>query len=332
MPKMIDDIKECPERVRQCLSSNRETYLDLGNKLRTLNPAFVATVARGSSDHAACYASYLIPKCSGKVVASIPPSIVTVLNSPLNLQGAFAMAISQSGASPDILNTLSAVRESGALTAAIVNDSNSPVAKTAEVLLPQHAGSESIAATKSVLCTMAIIARLVATWTNDVKLNHALAELPDVLEKAVQKGMDLDDHILKGISNVYVLSRALGFSSALETALKLKETCGLHAEGFSTAEVRHGPREIVDERFLVIALALPGSGQEDIIATAQEMKAQGAKLLLIDSTSLPSISDSRLLPIVVLQMLYPWIARSSRAVGRDPDAMKTLKNKIIKTV
>ncbi|MGZ3694097.1 MAG: SIS domain-containing protein [Bdellovibrionota bacterium] len=339
MSQMLDEVQDAPNKVRAALKADEETYAKLGERLRELNPALVATIARGSSDHAAAYAAYLFPLCTGRVVASIPPSVVTVLRSPLNLEGQFALAISQGGGSPDIIQTLDCVRRSGALTAALVNSETSELARTAEILLPQHAGVEkSIAATKSVICTLTGIARIAAAWSGDQALQGGLQTLPGTLERAFEAGMRADAGILAGISNVYVLSRGLGMAAALEIALKLKETCGVHAEAFSAAEVRHGPREIVDKRFLIIVLALPGSGQEDTLAVARELKAQGAGVLLVAPAAvggafvLPELTDSRLSTIVALELIYPWIARAAKALGRDPDRPKTLTEKVIKTV
>lgn len=327
--QMLKEAAEAPERIRKLLDSDAVTYSTLGRRLRELNPACVATVARGSSDHAANYASYLIPLCSGKVVASISPSVITVLNAPLDLNRQFVLAVSQSGRSPDIIATVDSAKKSGAFTAAIINDIESPVATMADVLLPQHAGPEGIAATKTVLATLVSVARLTAEWMEDQKLLRALAGLPEVLETCFQSGLGLDANLLKGISNVYVLSRGLGLCAALELSLKLKETCGIHAEAFSSAEVRHGPREIVDGNFMVIALALQQSGQDDVIAAARELESQGARLILIDK--IPATVDWRLAPIATLQMLYPWLARSSKSLGHDPDRPRTLKSKVVKT-
>lgn len=329
---MLREAQESPERIRQVLNSNNDAYADLARQLRELNPSGIITIARGSSDHAAGYASYLIPLCTGKVVASLAPSVVTVLKAKLHTKNQFALVISQSGRSPDTLSALECVQTGGALCAAVINDVDSPVAEMADVLLPQHAGKEGIAATKSVLCTMACVARLVAEWTQDQKLLSALQELPDVIAKGLHVGLTLDRNALKDVDHVYVLSRGLGLAAAQETALKLKETCGLHAEAFSAAEVRHGPREIVSGNFLVVALALPDSGHDDVIAAAQELKEQGAKVLQIDSHVLPKMRDSRLATLVALSVVYPWLSESSKALGHDPDHPKTLKNKVVKTL
>ena len=332
MSQMIIEAKEAPAPIRELLKSDAAVYSALGRRLRELNPAMIGTIARGSSDHAATYASYLIPFCTGKVVSSIAPSLVSVLKAPLNLSRQFVLAISQSGRSPDILSAVDCVKQSGAVTAAIINDTTSPLAAMVDMFLPQHAGHEGIAATKTVLCTLTAIARMTGEWIQDAGLVGRLMALPEVLDNAFLAGMELDENLLKGVSSAYVLSRGLGLSSALEIALKLKETCGIHAEAFSTAEVRHGPREIVDDEFIVIALALPGSGREDVLAAAQELKAQGARVMLIDMVKIPEASDPRLSPLIVLQLMYPWLARSSVALGLDPDRPKTLTSKVIHTV
>lgn len=343
MSQIMKEIEEASSSVAKLLSSDKDIYQKLGERLRALQPKVVATIARGSSDHAASYAGYLISVCTGVPVASLPLSLASVFDAPLNLQGQFALALSQSGESPDLLKCFNKVKTSGALSAAIVNGINSPLAQTAEFVLPQHAGIEkSIAATKSVICTLAAVARLCAEWTQDTSLARALNQLPTMMATAIKTGKQIDDGLLKNTSHVYVLSRGLGLGSAQEIALKLKEICGLHAEAFSAAEVRHGPREIVDQSFLVIALALPGSGGEDVVAAAYELKSQGARVLIVgpksvgasssESVILPDGVDSRLMPIVVLQSLYPWLVRSALALGRNPDQPRILKSKVVKTV
>lgn len=321
------------------LSRDEEVYSGLGRRLRELAPAVVGTIARGSSDHAAGYAKYLIPLCTGRVVASIPPSVVTVLNSELKMSGQFVLALSQSGGSPDILRTLERARKGGALTASLVNQANSALASAADVALSQGAGEEkSITATKSVLCTMVGIARLAASWAQDTSLQRGLGSLPETLRQAVSVGLEFDESIMQGVSHAFVISRGLGYGAATELALKFKETCGVHAEAFSTAELRHGPREIVDKKFLVIAIALPGSGEADVLQAAAEMRAQGARVLVVGAAAqkpdfvLPEAADARLSPIVALQLIYPWIARSAVALGRNPDKPKTLAGKVIQTV
>lgn len=332
MPQVLEDARAAAGRVAELLNADHDVYCRLGAELRERDPVGVATVARGSSDHAATYASYLIPLCTGRWVASLSPSLVTVLNARLHAARQLVLAISQSGASPDILSTFERARTGGAFGVAIVNDASSALAKSADAVLPQHAGHESIAATKSVLCTYAAIARLVAEWRQDRDLLNGLSKLPDVLSAAFEAGLRWDASVLKGVSHVYVLSRGLGLPVALEVALKLKETCDVHAEAFSTAEVRHGPREIVKENFLVLGLALQNSGAADVIAATEELKSQGARTMLVRPEDLPTAPDFRLAPMVLLQALYPWLVQASLALGIDPDHPRHLKSKVVKTV
>jgi glucosamine--fructose-6-phosphate aminotransferase (isomerizing) len=339
MSQMLTEAKEAQARVQSQFSQDESVYEKLGAELRRRNPNFVCTIARGSSDHGATYASYLIPLCTGKIVASLPPSLTTVLRAPLDLKNQLALAISQSGGSPDLLSSLKAAKEKGAITTALVNNTNSPLAREADWLLPQHAGEEkSIAATKTVICTFSAIARLTAHWANEKKFLSALVELPDLLGAAYEAGLAANEAVFQNISHVYVLSRGLGLASAMETALKLKEVGGLQAEAFSTAEVRHGPKEIVNEKFLVVALALPGSGEEDVLAAAKELQQQGARVFTVadpahrPNLALPTIAESRIAPIVALQALYPWLTKASKFLGRDPDRPRVLKEKVVQTL
>lgn len=336
---MSQEALEAPTRVQKLLSSDKELYQDLCDRLRKLDPVVVGTVARGSSDHAASYAGYLFPVVCGKVVASIPPSLTSILKNPPQLREQMVLAISQSGTSPDIHQSVEAFKSQGATTVALVNHVDSVLGRAADFCLNQHAGPEKgLAATKTTLCAMVGIARMAAEWANDRALLHGLQELPGLMTQAVTAGSQLNAQQFSGITNVIVVSRGLGAGAGFETSLKIKETCGLHAEAFSSAEVRHGPREIVNKNFMVIALALPGPGMEDVLKASSELGQQGARVILVGPKEiqptfvLPPISDFRLAPIIALQMLYPWLANSSENLGRDPDKPKVLTSKVVNTL
>ena len=318
---MLAEILEAPERVAALLARDADRYAVLAETLRREPPPFAVTVARGSSDCAAAYAAYLVTALTGRVVASLPPSQTTLEHTRLAVAGALVLAISQSGQSPDIVETLAATRAGGGRTVAIVNAAASPLASIADHVLEQQAGPErSVAATKSVLCSLAVVARLVALWAGDEPLLADLATLPDHLAAAAAAGMAAPSLPVEADTPVFVVARGPGLAIAQEIALKLKETCGLQAEAFSAAELRHGPREIVDERFLVLALALPGPGQADVRAAARELAAQSARVLVIaPDEAAETAPDRRLAPLLALQTLYPVIARTAEALGRDPD-------------
>lgn len=321
----MEESLEAPARVSALLDAEPDGLGTLIEGLRRAPPPFAVTVARGSSDHAAGYAAYLLAMTTGCVAASLPPSLAGLERAPLRLQGAFALAVSQSGRSPDIVAALEAADRAGATTVALVNDTGSPLAAAARHLLDQGAGPErSVAATKSVICTMTALARLVARWADDRALLDGLQRLPVALAAAAQA--DAPALPVTADTPMFVVGRGLGLPAAQEVALKLKETCGLQAEAFSSAEVRHGPREVVDGRYLVLALALPGPGEADVRAAAAELGAQGAKVLVIDADpEVTELPDRRLAPILALQMLFPVIARTAEALGRDPDRPRTLE-------
>ena len=325
MSMMLAECLEAPQRVRVLLKCDGERYAALVEGLRRDPPPFAITVARGSSDCVASYAAYLATALTGRIVASLPPSQATLEHSPLVLDRALVLAISQSGESPDIVETVRAAAGGGGRTVAIVNAPASPLARIAHHVLDQHAGPErSVAATKSVLCSLAVTARLLAAWSADEALLDGLATLPDHLEAAAAAGLEAEPLPVQPDTPAFIVARGQGLAVAQEVALKLKETCGLHAEAFSAAELRHGPREIVGRRFLVLALALPGPGQEDVRAAARELRAQGARVAVIEPDAGAEAPHHRLVPLLALQTLYPVIARTAVALGRDPDRPERL--------
>ena len=196
------------------------------------------TVARGSSDHAASYFASLTMSRLGVPVASLPMSVATLQQAPLRVRGQLAIAFSQSGKSPDLIGTMVALRDAGALTVAAVNAPGSPLAAACEWDLPLSAGPElSVAATKSYIAMLSLSAQLVAHWQRDEALLGALRTLPDALRAAGTLDWSSAVEELRGVERMIVIGRGLGLAIAQEAALKLKETSGIQAEAFSSAEV-----------------------------------------------------------------------------------------------
>ena len=330
MSQTLEESLEAPDRVADLLTRDGELYAELGSRLRRSPPPAVLTIARGSSDQAAAFGAYLIAAATGRPAASLPPSLVSLERVALAVPGHLAIAVSQSGRSPDVVACLEAARAGGATAVACVNDPDSPLAAAADAVLPQHAGPErAVAATKSFLASAVALARLAAVWSGDNGLSADLERLPSALRAAVDAGLGANQRWADGPSaHVYVVARGAGLAVAREVALKLKEVCGLHAEAFSSAELRHGPREIVDARFVVLALALPGPSRADVLAAAREMAAQGATVLVAGPPGsflpLPETIDPRLGPLLAAQAFYPLLARTALALGRDPDRPRTL--------
>jgi glucosamine--fructose-6-phosphate aminotransferase (isomerizing) len=174
------------------------------------------------------------------------------------MQGALFVAISQSGKSPDLLRNAEIAKAGGAHVLALVNVADSPLAKLADTVLPLHAGPEnSVAATKSYLCSLAALLQLTARWSGDAKLLVAVNALPEAMRAAWAQDWSPLVSGLRLARHMFVLGRGLGLGAAQEAALKFKETCGLHAEAFSSAEVKHGPMAIVGPDFPVLASPHP---------------------------------------------------------------------------
>lgn len=339
MSIMLAEAREAPARVEAMLRQDAEAYAALASDLAARPPRFAATVARGSSDHAASYLAMLLGIAGGLATASIPPSLVTRYGARLTLEGALVASLSQSGASPDIVATLAAARDAGAATVAIVNAEGSPLAATADHVLPQRAGVErSVAATKSFICTLAVVARLVAVWRRDQALLDALQRLPERLEAALACDWSAAVPRLAAAGSLYVVGRGPGLGIAQESALKLKETSFLHAEALSAAEVRHGPRAVIGEGFPLLAYALADAGGGDAAAFAAELADAGAEVIVAGPTPsaglhlpLPEPLHPLLDPIVAIQAFYPMAAALAVARGQDPDRPRGLR-KVTETV
>jgi glucosamine--fructose-6-phosphate aminotransferase (isomerizing) len=335
---MFREAQEAPAAVRSQLDENRGLIEALGEALRELSPRAVVTCGRGSSDHAATFAKYLIETRTGLHTSSAAPSISSLYATRSDLRSVLFVVISQSGASPDLVATANAAREAGALVLAVVNEEESPLARAAHHCIPLKAGPEkSVAATKSYVASLAAILHLVAAWTVDRELQQALQQAPDQLATAWQLDWSAAVDRLGSAESLYVVGRGLGLGVAREAALKLKETCGLHAEAFSAAELRHGPMALVQPGFPVLILAQRDETLPGIEALARELGQAGAEVVLA-GMELPGLLTLPVLrahpaiePMLMIQSFYRLTNAIALARGRDPDRPPHL-SKVTETV
>ena len=325
---MIQEIAESGEAIARQLAANRETTKRYAANIRARDPRVVATIARGSSDHCALYLKYLLEILLGAPCASIGPSIASLYDAKLRLEGALALSISQSGRSPDIVAMQDAAKRGGAMTLALVNDVASPLATSADCLLPLHAGPEkSVAATKSMIATLVAGASLIAEWREDAALAAAIAKLPALLSAQTAPPPDSLVNRAASAKSAFVLGRGATFAVAAEAALKLKETCAIHAEAFSSAEVLHGPAGIVAPGFLVIAFVPQDEARDGMSETLKRLSGMGAEVLTIDAgqpDSATALAAARadhplLTPIAMIHRFYRLAEACARRLGRDPD-------------
>ena len=324
---MYQEAHASADVIERQLTANAELLAALGERLRAHPPRFIVTCARGSSDHAAAYAKYVFETRLGLITASASPAISSIYEANLALDGALFIAISQSGKSPDLLRCAQAAKDAGAQVLALVNVEDSPLAALADTVIPLRAGPErSVAATKSYLATLSAVLQLAAHWSGDADLHAVLARLPQDLRHGWEADWSALSEGLRGSSNLFVVGRGFGYAGALEAALKFKETCGLHAEGFSAAEVKHGPMALVGADFPVLFFAQDDDTLAGTLAVAAEFRARGTRVWVAapgasGADMLPLAADLAPIatPLVAVQSFYRAASALSLARGFDPD-------------
>jgi len=335
---MFQEAVQAPLAVNAQLAQNAPRLRELGARLRAEPPRAVVTCARGSSDHAATYARYLIEAHTHILTSSAAPSVSSVYEAQSDLEGTLFIAISQSGQSPDLLSATRNARESGAFTVALCNTVDSPLMELVDVAVPLHAGPErSVAATKSYITSLSCIAQLLANWTEDRRLLATLPQIPDLLTRAWECDWTRAVDELRGAVNLFVVARGFGLGVAQEAALKLKETCGLHAEAFSSAEVKHGPMALVREGFPVLMFTQRDDTRAGIEELAAEFAKRGARVLIAGADApgaipLPVIATHPVIePLLAIHSFYRMANALAVARGLDPDRPPHL-NKVTETL
>ncbi len=324
--RMFAEAAAAGDAVAGQLNANASLMRDIAERLRAHPPRAVLTLARGSSDHAATFAKYLIETRARVLTSSAAPSIASIYSIAPDATEMAAIAISQSGRSPDIVTALAAAKAAGAFALALVNDPSSPLAEACDVPVPLHAGAEeSVAATKSFICSLSALLHLAAEWTGDADLADGLNRAPESLREAWQCDWSALVDSLASATGLYVIGRGPGLGIAQEAALKLKETCALHAEAFSAAEVRHGPMALVGPDFPLLVFRQSdetGSGVDELVRDVVE---RGGRVFLTGgeaqgAITLPSPDAHSLVqPMLQIQALYRVANALSLRRGLDPD-------------
>jgi glucosamine--fructose-6-phosphate aminotransferase (isomerizing) len=330
--RMLEESREGPAAVARQNARSHGAIRDFAASLRQNPPAAMLTLARGSSDHAAAFAAYLVMARLGRLVTSLPLSIVTLYQANVDASGLVAAAFSQSGESPDLIESTRFFAGRGATTAAFVNATDSPLARAARWVIPLEAGEErGVAATKSFIAQLAAAAHLVAAWEGSEDLERAIDHLPEALEEALRCDWSAGVEALAGAERMFVIGRGTGLAIALEAALKLKETCALQAEAFSGAELMHGPLALVERGFPMIVFAPRGPAQAGLLTLAGDLRARGARVLLAAPAGTPGC-DLPLVPaacidldpVCAIQSFYPMAEALARKRGYDPDRPRHL--------
>ncbi|CTQ62982.1 SIS domain-containing protein [Roseibium album] len=334
---MRREIEEIPDAARRLLKEAHPKIREIASKAGS--PVFLASVARGSSDHAASFLKYASEIYLGLAMASLGPSVSSVYGGNVQLAQALVISISQSGASPDILSVVESATKQGAVSVGLTNTADSPLARISSSAIDICAGPEkSVAATKTYVNSVLAGLLLLAEIGGDNELLKALAEVPDHFENAIGKDWDALADPIEKRGSLYVIGRGPGLAVANEAALKFKETCQIHAEAYSSAEVMHGPVSIVEDDYPVLVLGVRDAAEDGLAEAADRMATQGgvvfattdkvkrANRLEFEAAGHP-LTDA-ITQIVSFYAFIEWFARER---GFNPDVPKHLK-KVTQTV
>lgn len=344
--QMEIEAREAPQVIATELQENGSVIKAISRRLEKIHPAVAITIGRGSSDHACTFAKYLLETQLGIPTVSAAPSVLTMYGSKLETKNALVIGISQSGKSPDICDVMKTCKQSGAITLAIVNELDSPLAKTAEFVIPMLAGPETaVAATKSYIASLSSLIQLVATLANNKKLLTALEKLPENMLATLEHSWEPAIPYFESVNNTLVLGRGFSYPTAQEAALKFKETCSIQAEAFSGAEVLHGPFALIKAQHPYLLFTQNDNSLEGMLTLAQKIRDLGGKTLIATAESdvqyFEDIATEILLlpkslhpicdPLMIIQAFYLMIAKLAVRKGFNPDKPDNL-NKITETV
>lgn len=330
---MREEIGESPAVVRRQQAMLAAPIAALVRRVAARPPRLVMTCARGSSTHAAKFAKHVFERYLGIPVAAAAPNIATRYRRALDLDGQLFLGISQSGRSDDLVETTTMARTAGALTVSLVNDPASPLACASELVLPLCAGPElSVAATKSFVASLAALLRIAAAWTEEPALREACLRLPDRLAAAAALDWSAALTPLVRATSVVTVGRGPTFAIAYEAALKLKETCEIHAEAFSAAEFRHGPIALVSAAYPVLLLRPNDETASGFSDLAGDLCRMGGCVLVAGTAARPSTQLPTLAPqqpegdaICLIQSFYGLLAALAARRGKNPDQPRHLQ-------
>ena len=329
---MAAEIVEQPQVWRRLLDEGREPIRAAAAQIAATSPRFVLFVARGTSDHAALYAKYLVEINHGLPAGLVSPSTMTVYGARPDLRDVLYIAVSQSGGSPDLVRSVEVARSQGALTVAVTNNAASDLAAAAAIHIDVLAGAEkSVAATKSYTAELLALQLLLGYDRDDVDA------LPDLGEQVLTF-----DALVREVAQRYrfaqrliATGRGYSYPTAREAALKLMETSYLSAQAFSGADLLHGPLATVDPQVPVLAVVPEGAGGQAMAPVLERLAERHADAFgvgdpaalagLAGGIALPSGVSDELSPLLEILPLQQLALHLALARGGDPDQPRGLR-------
>ncbi len=332
---METEWRQAPQAVARQAQQLEAPLVELVRFVKRNPPDLVVTCARGSSAHSATFTKHLIERHLGIPVGAFAPNIATIYRRRLKLQGQLFLTVSQSGRSDDLIESVVLARAAGALTATLVNDTDSPLAKASDVVLPMAAGPEhSVAATKSFVTSLSACLHIVGRWAGLDDMRASIGRLPDRLTAATQLDWGAALNTLCEATSLVSIGRGPTIAIAREAALKLKETCNLHAEAFSGAEFLHGPIALVQSQYPILLLTPTDEARAGMQALASDLRRKHASVFMTGcgTGELPALASDH--PdsdaVCLIQSFYGLAIRVGQRRGTDVDVPRHLQ-KITRT-
>ncbi len=335
---VLKEALSIPHVLNNFFFNDKNDYKPITKLINSKKIRYIVTIARGTSDCAALFSSYLFAKYCKLPTYSLPPSIITIEKSKFDFSQALVLLISQSGMGKDLIECEKQVRRMGAKTIVLCNNQNSPMIKNSSFFLDIYAGKEkSIAATKSFLMTITIIIKLIFCSINQKNINDEILKLSEFLIKDEINQWNANQ-INNKVNYGYIISRGVGLALANEISLKFKELCYELIEPFSSAEVLHGPKSLIEKKFKLFVLQtndksgkIVNHNVKDIIKSTNlyysiSSRKNYNKNFYFKPNKKFYILDS----IYIMTKFYPWIINYSFSKNLNPDKPRYL-SKITQT-
>ncbi|MEZ5115276.1 MAG: SIS domain-containing protein [Candidatus Nanopelagicales bacterium] len=332
---MAAEVAEQPAALQRLLDEGRAEVAAVAAAVRDAQPRFVLLAARGTSDHAALYAKYLVEITLGLPAGLASPSTLTAYGARPRMDGVLWLTVSQSGGSPDLVDSTRVAAECGALTVAVTNAPGSPLASAARLHVDTRSGPErAVAATKSYTGQLLALWLLVDAWRGGS--GDAARDLPELAEQTLGSGAAAQvAPRFRFVERLVTTGRGYAYPTAREAALKLMETSYVSAHAFSGADLLHGPFAMIDEDRPVIVVAPGGVGGDALVPVLERLRERGADVTLVGDPAAAPWADGwlpvaagapeELGPVLQILPLQQLALRMAVARGHDPDAPRGLR-------
>ena len=328
---VLEEALSIPTIIDQFSNIDDNPYDSIAQLISQKKIKYVVTIARGTSDCAALYSSYIFAKHLGLPTYSMPPSIITLEQSKFDFSEALVIVISQSGKSTDLVECEKKSRLMGARTVIITNNVDSPIVKEANYFLNMFAREEkSVAATKTFTQTLLVLIKLVFICLGKKNINDDIKKLSEIIVNDSSNKWNTDI-IDKSINTGFIIGRGVGFALSNEISLKFKELCQEMIEPFSSAEVMHGPKSLIENSFKLFLLGMNDKSGLTVNNDVHELK--NYTNLIYDMSSNKNVKSDFFYPsnkileldsVILMSKFYPWIIRYTISKGLNPDEPRYL--------